>query len=218
MIRGNTSFYDSRIFRWIEMALLFIGIPLLYYYDKIPFHKAIPLLAVFFVLFYFILKDNSFNRKIFWMNSFTNWKPILLRFIIIAVITVILVRIFAPDYWFVLPRERTVLWIMIMLLYPLWSAYPQELIYRTWFFKRYRDLLNDERLFFILNAALFSFSHIIFRNWLAIVLTFFGGLMFALTYRKSNSLMVVFVEHMLYGNFIFTVGIGQYFYLPMGGE
>jgi uncharacterized protein len=218
MIRGNTSFYDSRIFRWIEMTLLFIGIPLLYYYDKIPFHKAIPLLAVFFVLFYFILKDNSFNRKIFWMNSFTNWKPILLRFIIIAVITVILVRIFAPDYWFVLPRERTVLWIMIMLLYPLWSAYPQELIYRTWFFKRYRDLLNDERLFFILNAALFSFSHIIFRNWLAIVLTFFGGLMFALTYRKSNSLMVVFVEHMLYGNFIFTVGIGQYFYLPMGGE
>ena len=218
MIRGNTGFYDSRIFRWIEMMLLFIGIPLLYYYDKIPFHKAIPLLAVFFVLFYFILKDNSFNRKIFWMNGFTNWKPILLRFIIIAVITVILVRIFAPDYWFVLPRERTVLWIMIMLLYPLWSAYPQELIYRTWFFKRYRDLLKDERLFFILNAALFSFSHIIFRNWLAIVLTFLGGLMFALTYRKSNSLMVVFVEHMLYGNFIFTVGIGQYFYLPMGGE
>jgi len=77
--------------------------------------------------------------------------------------------------------------------------------------------MGDERLFFILNAALFSFSHIIFRNWLAIVLTFAGGLMFAWTYRKSKSLMVVFIEHMLYGNFIFTVGIGQYFYLPLGG-
>jgi hypothetical protein len=39
--------------------------------------------------------------------------------------------------------------------------------------------------------------------------------MFAFTYRTSKSLMVVFTEHMLYGNFIFTVGIGQYFYLPM---
>ena len=158
------------------MTALFIGVPLLYYYDKIPFHKAIPLLAVFFILFFFILKDNSFNRKIFWMNGFVRWKPLLLRFLIIAVLTVILVRIFAPEYWFVLPRERAVLWIMIMLLYPLWSAYPQELIYRTWFFKRYRDLLKDEKLFFILNAALFSFSHIIFRNWLAIVLTFLGVL------------------------------------------
>ena len=82
-------------------------------------------------------------------------------------------------------------------------------------FHRYRSLISDERLFFLLNAALFSFSHIIFRNWLAIVLTFFGGLMFVYTYRKSNSLIVVFTEHMLYGNFIFTVGIGQYFYLPM---
>lgn len=73
-------------------------------------------------------------------------------------------------------------------------------------------------VFIGLNAVLFSFSHIIFNNWLAIVLTFFGGIMFAFTYRKSNSLMVVFIEHMLYGNWIFTVGIGQYFYAPTAGS
>jgi membrane protease YdiL (CAAX protease family) len=98
--------------------------------------------------------------------------------------------------------------------YPIWSAYPQELIYRSWYFHRYRSLFKREWVFIFLNALLFSFSHIIFRNWLAIVMTFFGGLMFAYTYRKSNSLMTVFIEHLLYGNYIFTVGIGQYFYAP----
>ncbi len=65
------------------------------------------------------------------------------------------------------------------------------------------------------NAFLFSFSHIIFRNWLALALTFVGGFLFALTYKRSQSLLTVFIEHTLYGDFIFTVGIGQFFYMAL---
>ena len=197
------------------MIIIFGGIPLLYYFNKIPFHKAIPLLIVFFLLLFLLLRDRSFDRKYLGFNRFREYKPMLLRFLGFAVISIILIRIISPSYWFILPRERPLLWLMIMLFYPIWSAYPQEFIYRTWFFHRYRDLISNEHIFLLANALLFSFSHIIFRNWFAIILTFFGGLMFAFTYRKSKSLMIVFTEHMLYGNFIFTVGIGQYFYLPM---
>ena len=104
---------------------------------------------------------------------------------------------------------------MIMLFYPLWSAFPQEVIYRTWFFKRYRSLFRRKWIFFLTNALLFSFSHIIFRNWIALALTFVGGFVFALTYYRSRSLMAVFIEHTLYGDFIFTVGIGQFFYMAL---
>jgi membrane protease YdiL (CAAX protease family) len=104
-----------------------------------------------------------------------------------------------------------------MIFYPIWSAFPQELIYRSWFFHRYRDLVKKEWVLIGMNALLFSFGHIIFENLLAIILTFIGGILFALTYKKSNSLMVVFIEHMLYGNWIFTLGIGQYFYSPTLG-
>ncbi|MGC9341311.1 MAG: CPBP family intramembrane glutamic endopeptidase, partial [Bacteroidales bacterium] len=124
------------------------------------------------------------------------------------------VYIFSRDFLFYLPRERLNLWILILVFYPIWSAYPQELIYRGWFFHRYRDLVKKEWVFIGLNASLFSFSHIIFNNWLAIFLTFIGGIMFAYTYKRSNSIMVVFIEHMIYGNWIFTVGIGEYFYSP----
>jgi membrane protease YdiL (CAAX protease family) len=204
----------SKIWRWSEIILVFLGLPLLYYFDYIPFHKSIPLLAVFLLFLFLLIRDKSFDRKLFGLNGFKSWKFLFIRFLIFALVSTLLVFIIDPENLFILPRKQLFLWGMIMIFYPIWSAYPQELIYRSWYFHRYRSLFKREWVFIFLNALLFSFSHIIFRNWLAIVMTFFGGLMFAYTYRKSNSLMTVFIEHLLYGNYIFTVGIGQYFYAP----
>jgi membrane protease YdiL (CAAX protease family) len=208
-------FADLKIFKLFEITSIFAGIPLLYYLDFIPFHKAIPLLIVFLILMLLLLKDNKFDRKQLGFNGFSQWKPIIIRFSIISIVIIVFVLNFSPDSFLILPRERPGLWILIMVLYPLWSVYPQELIYRTWFFHRYKDLFRNDIMLMIINALFFSFSHIIFRNLLVILLTFPGGLMFANTYRRSHSLMVVFLEHMLYGNLIFTVGLGQYFYLPV---
>jgi membrane protease YdiL (CAAX protease family) len=204
----------SKIWRWSEIILVFLGLPLLYYFDYIPFHKSIPLLAVFLLFLFLLIRDKSFDRKLFGLNGFKSWKFLFIRFLIFALVSTLLVFIIDPENLFILPRKQLFLWGMIMIFYPIWSAYPQELIYRSWYFHRYRSLFKREWVFIFLNALLFSFSHIIFRNWLAIVMTFFGGLMFAYTYRRSNSLMTVFIEHLLYGNYIFTVGIGQYFYAP----
>jgi uncharacterized protein len=200
------------------LLLLFIGLPLFYFFNLIPFHKFVPLLVVFLVMLFLILRDKSFSRKKFGLNGFREWQPIFVRFLVFALLSALIIRFFFPEYFFKLPRERLNLWFMVIVFYPLWSVFPQEFIYRTWFFRRYRHLIKKEWVFILLNGALFSFSHIIFRNWLAIAMTFVGGIMFAWTYRKSNSLLVVFIEHMLYGNYIYTVGIGQFFYLPMGGE
>ncbi len=207
---------NTKIFKFVELLLFFVGLPLLLYFDLIPVHKAVPLLAVFFLFFFLILRDKSFDRKKFGFNHFQDWGPILFRFFIFAVITTVLIRIISPEYLFILPREAPFLWLLILIFYPLWSALPQEFIFRTWFFHRYRELFGSDYVFILINALLFSFSHIIFNNWLAIVLTFIGSIIFAMTYRRSQSLMTVFVEHLLYGNYIFTVGFGQYFYAPTG--
>ncbi len=210
-----SEFYNRPVFKVPEMIFVYVGLPVLYYFDLIPFHKAIPLLAVFAVCLFFILRNRRFNRRKLGFNRYRNWRPIIVRFIVFAAITTLMVRIFYPSNFFIMPRKNTTLWVFIMFFYPLWSAFPQEFIYRTWFFHRYRDLFRREWLFFLANAFLFSFSHIIFRNWLALALTFAGGFLFALTYHRSRSLMTVFIEHTLYGDFIFTVGIGQFFYLAL---
>jgi membrane protease YdiL (CAAX protease family) len=62
------------------------------------------------------------------------------------------------------------------------------------------------------SACAFAFLHIIFRNWLAVALTFGGGLLFAARYAETGSLATSSFEHALYGCWLFTVGLGQYFY------
>jgi membrane protease YdiL (CAAX protease family) len=43
------------------------------------------------------------------------------------------------------------------------------------------------------------------------LLTTAGGLLFAFTYLRSRSTLLVAAEHALYGDFVFTVGIGGMF-------
>ena len=198
-----------------EILLIFICLPLLYKFNYIPFHKAIPLLSVFLIYLIVLLFDKNFQRKVFGFNGFKSWKVIFVRFLAISVVFMVYVFIFERQSFFIISRERPSLWVLILLFYPLWSAYPQELIYRAYFFHRFRFLIKNEKLFILLNAVLFSYSHIIFNNWVALVFTFVASIMFSYTYIKSNSLLVVFIEHMLYGNMIFTIGLGEYFYLPL---
>jgi uncharacterized protein len=39
-----------------------------------------------------------------------------------------------------------------------------------------------------------------------------GGLLFSLTYQRSGSLLLTSIDHALFGNFIFTIGLGQFFH------
>ncbi len=100
-----------------------------------------------------------------------------------------------------------------MILYPLVSVTAQEVMYRVFFFHRYRVLFaGDPQAGIVLNAVLFSFSHIIFQNVTTLIISFLGGLLFAWRYQSSRSYWALVLEHALYGNLIFTVGLGRYFY------
>jgi len=100
------------------------------------------------------------------------------------------------------------------ILYSLFSVYPQELIYRTFFFQRYEGLFKSEVLFILVNAALFSLAHLFFRNALVMLLTFLGGILFALTFKKTKSTLLVSIEHSIYGCWLFTVGMGEMLGFP----
>jgi len=39
-----------------------------------------------------------------------------------------------------------------------------------------------------------------------------GGVLIAKTYQDTESLIISSIEHALYGTFIFTIGLGKYFY------
>jgi len=99
-----------------------------------------------------------------------------------------------------------------MALYPVLSVYPQGIIYRAFFFERYRGLFPNALLLIMMSALAFSFAHIIFRNPIALSFTFIGGLLFSWRYSGTGSLFTSSLEHALYGCWMFTIGLGQYFY------
>lgn len=64
----------------------------------------------------------------------------------------------------------------------------------------------------IMSAIVFAYAHMLFINPIAPTFSFVAGLLFAVTYLKTKSLALVTVEHALYGNAIFVIGLGYYFY------
>ena len=110
--------------------------------------------------------------------------------------------------------QKPKLWVIVLFAYAMFSVYPQELIYRTLYFQRYRSLFKSKSLFVFLNAIVFSLGHIFYRNPLVLLMTFLGGILFALTYEKTKSTLLVSIEHAIYGCWLFTVGMGSMLGFP----
>jgi membrane protease YdiL (CAAX protease family) len=168
-----------------------------------------------------LLRDAAFDRRQLWnAGSLRQQLPqILGLFLTGAAVVAVLVRQYAPDLFLILVRTHPRVWAFIMVGYPLISVYPQGLIYRAFFFHRYRPLVEffdplvRSWLMIVVSAATFALMHILFHNWIAVALTFPGGILFALRYCNTRSLAVSSLEHALYGCFLFTVGLGQFFYV-----
>ncbi|WP_431963779.1 CPBP family glutamic-type intramembrane protease [Nocardia sp. bgisy134] len=139
--------------------------------------------------------------------------PSMLALWIAAAIAIgLTLAVFSPERLLSLPRTEPLLWAVVMVFYPLFSVYPQELIFRKFLFQRYAPAFGDGWALIAANAAAFGFAHIIFGNWIAVALTLVGGVLFGYRYRRTGSLLVVSVEHALYGCLAFTIGLGGFLY------
>lgn len=110
------------------------------------------------------------------------------------------------------PRQRPGLWAAVMLLYPILSVVPQEMIFRSFFMTRYQTLFPGRAVLVAMSGVCFGLSHLILNNWIAPIFTTVGGTIFAYGFSCHRSLKWASVEHALYGCFVFTIGIGWYFY------
>jgi uncharacterized protein len=197
-----------------EFIFLFIGVPLLIFYRVFPNFPIPYLLLAALLAFFMLRRDSSFDsaRLISIHGIAPNLPMLLLRDAIFLALLGLAVRLFAPQLLFSLVKRAPGFWALIMLLYPLVSVYPQELLYRAFFFHRYQPLFGSGWTMLLASALAFGFVHIIFGNWLAVGLCAIGGLLFAFTYQSSGSILLTCIDHALFGNFIFTIGLGQFFY------
>ncbi len=142
-----------------------------------------------------------------------DWKLVAVFALATAGIGAGLVLALAPQAFLFLPRHNPRLMGLIAAFYPLVSALPQELIFRPLFFTRYRALLpRGIGAQLLLNAALFSFAHLMYWSWVVAGLTFAGGVVFAWSYRVRGNFPEAVVLHAVAGVILFALGAGVWFY------
>lgn len=205
----------TTVYKLVEFFILFILLPVSFSLDyPILIKMAIGLIGFLYII-YVLLKVEKLKFKIApnldWKHF---WTVTLLKLAGIVVITFVYVWFFDKTNLFAVVILKPKMWISIVFVYSLLSVYPQELIYRTFFFERYQVLFSNDNLFMFFNAIVFSLGHIFFKNALVIVLTFLGGILFALTFNRTKSTVLVSVEHAIYGSWLFTVGMGSMLGFP----
>ncbi|MEZ4802816.1 MAG: CPBP family intramembrane glutamic endopeptidase [Gelidibacter sp.] len=202
-------------YKLTEFFLIFIVLPVSFALEYPFWVKAALALSGFGYVIYILLKvqGNKFKMapNLKW-KSF--WKHVCIKLLIIAFLTIVYMFFTSKEDLFHVLYRQPKLWVVILFLYTTFSVYPQELIYRTLFFQRYESLFRSKSLFIFVNAIVFSLAHIFYRNALVLLMTFLGGILFALTYDKTKSTLLVSIEHTIYGCWLFTVGMGNMLGFP----
>ena len=198
--------------RLLELTLLMVGVPVAMALWLPP--KAILPVLLGMVILCRALIGRQLPLRVFWNARAVCWanlRPLLLRFLACAAMLFAATYALHPELLFSFVKASPAFWAIVMLLYPLISVIAQELVFRVYVFERFASVLSPRALVWI-SALGFGFAHIVLKNWVAPLLCLVGGVIFATTYRRHRSLALVSIEHALYGDFLFTLGLGRYFY------
>jgi uncharacterized protein len=206
----------KKLFLWIEMALLYILVPLVV---GLTIHNVSWLLVLGGITVcaarWLFLRGN-FSASNFWHCEDKDleqhqFKQVILRFLICALVVIALTTAFFPEKLFALPWRMPLEGGLLLATYATLSVYPQELLYRAFFLRRYQELFPNGQGLWLTNTIVFAWLHVIYRNPLAVGLTLVGGWFFTQTYARTRSMRLVCFEHTLYGGLIFCVGLGEFF-------
>lgn len=202
-------------YKLTEFFILFILVPVSFAINySLRIKIVIGVLGFLYVIFVLLrIENNAFKiaQNLNW-NAF--FKRALLQLVGIAILTTTYMWFVDAQNLYTVILNKPLFWLLIVIIYSFFSVYPQELIYRTFFFQRYHNLFKSDALFILINAILFSLAHLFFRNGLVMIMTFIGGILFAITFKKTRSTLIVSIEHAIYGSWLFTVGMGQMLGFP----
>lgn len=199
---------------WCELLLIYVTVPALMHERVLP-NWPIPFLLFGAVWALLVLRrDTAFDQQLLVRHADlgSGFRKLLFRDTPLLLLLGLVVWLAAPKMLFSLVKTAPWLWLLVMIFYPVLSVYPQELLYRAYFFHRFKPLFGEGAAMIVASAILFGYVHIVFGSWISIALTAAGGVLFGVTYRRSRSLLLACLEHALFGDFVFTIGIGRYFY------
>lgn len=201
---------------WAEFGLIFVATPLIMALGLPPSVIWTGLAGMLILAVILLSRSIGFSwRSLLARPVVTDW-TVLAGFVVLTVaVALALVLWLRPNALFMLPLHNERLWILILIFYPFVSALPQEIVFRALFFGRYGALFPGRHVAIAANAGVFSLAHLFYWNWPAVILTLFGGVVFAWAYREKGSFLFAWLMHALAGQIVFTTGLGVFFFHGM---
>ncbi len=201
-----------KIFLWAELIGLFLILPPLLGILPIGFRIPILLTALVYLLLH---NARSLPYKQIWHlpKNPTLWGLTLTSCAIIILAAAVYSYLDPNVTWLALPKLRPQLWLLIMLLYPLLSVLPQELIWRYHLLETMQLIIPHKIMRMVISSVCFGWMHVIYGNFFAIFSTIALGWILCLIYYQGNkSIWPIWLIHAIAGQVAFTFGIGAYFY------
>ena len=135
---------------------------------------------------------------IYFHNYLYNMKFYILT--IVRILIYVLLKIFNLDKY---NSDET---IYFYLFYIFISCPIQEFLYRGIFGYFEKNLIKNKYIILLISSILYSFVHIIYKDYLTCILTFIFGMVLYLLYRKDYNLFGVSISHIILG--ILTIYLG----------
>ncbi|MCA1787728.1 MAG: CPBP family intramembrane metalloprotease, partial [Desulfobacteraceae bacterium] len=139
-------------------------------------------------------------------------KQVLVTCIGIGILLGLFTCLMFEDRFFVFPIDRPNSVLTFMLMYPLLGALPQEIIFKVFFFHRYRSIFSGPVSLVVLNGLSFGLFHLWYANMIAPILSVFAGIILGCRYVKTKSLIITSMEHSVLGIILYMIGLGWFFY------
>ncbi|MCC6520972.1 CPBP family intramembrane metalloprotease [Candidatus Nomurabacteria bacterium] len=197
----DTSTIRQKVF--IETLLIFLLPVLLLYFGIIPIEFRFPLLGVLVCAIIVIVFREKWGLKDFGIQVPTRRQ-------IFLYIGATVLGFFSLLYYAVLigtPLNAQVLtskWFLLT-FFPVSAL--QEVAYRGFLMPMLKKVFTDRMTIILVNAALFTVLHIIFKDPVAILpLSFIAGLFFSVLYMRAPNLILISICHAILNFFAILFG------------
>lgn len=197
------SFQRNHMFWILFIFFVYIGLPVSILTNIVPFEYKFYLLTIGAIFVYIVCrlkKITNIDMGITCKNSLYSIRAVLPITLILAGAGVAL---WALGFSRMDPNESW--WFFIFYIFI--SSPVQEFLYRGALPVFLQKLNVSIKCQLVLTSTLYSFVHIIYKDFITLLLTFFIGLIWFSDYKKSNNLLGVSISHAVLGVVTIVAGI-----------
>ena len=199
----------------LELLIFFWILPVVVAAFPRTYAPPIPILwGVTVLCLILLLRSKDFDRSLLWgTGGVASGLPgVLKRFILFGPLLAGFAWLMEPEHFLSFPRERPGIWLAVMVLYPIFSVIPQGIVFRSFLCHRYRPLIGSGPFAWIAAGTTFGFAHVVMHRWEPVLITVVGGVIFTSTLLRRRSGLLADIEHALYGDLAFTLGLGVWIF------